>query len=84
MEAILETTKMSTKGQVIIPKGTRKFIKAGRDTVFAVFPLDKGTVVLKKIERKEILDEFRKLRAGVRKRLSEGEINEIVHKVRQN
>jgi bifunctional DNA-binding transcriptional regulator/antitoxin component of YhaV-PrlF toxin-antitoxin module len=49
MEAIVETTRMSTKGQLLIPKHIK---------------------------------EFRKLRSEVKNKLSEDEINEIIHKVR--
>ncbi len=78
----IETTKMSTKGQVIIPKETRVYTDSKEDTIFTVFPLDRRTIVLKKMDKQEILKEFRALRAKVKRKLSEEELNEIVHKAR--
>ena len=51
MQATVETTKMCTKGQVIIPKHTREFTNSTKETNFTVFPIDKETIVLNKIER---------------------------------
>jgi len=82
MQANVETTKMSTRGQVIIPKETREFTNSKENTIFTVFPLDKGTIVLKKLDKQKIVEEFRALRAKVRGKLSEAEVDEIVHKAR--
>ena len=82
MVSIVETTKMSTKGQVIIPKHTREYTRSSDDTNFTVFPLDRETIILKKIDSKKIVEEFRKLRAGIEEKISEEEINEIIHKAR--
>lgn len=82
MGQLVETTTMSTKGQVIIPKETREFTKSQQKTIFTVFPLDRKTIVLKKIDKQKIVEEFRALRAKVRSKLSEAEVNAIVHKVR--
>lgn len=78
MEEIIETTKMSTRGQVIIPKGIRDYINVGDDTVFTVMPLNKDTILMKKMDKKKLLQEFRKIRIGVKEKLSPEEIeNEI-------
>lgn len=74
MQEIIETTKMSTRGQVIIPKDIRNYIHAEEDTIFTVVPLDKNTILMKKMDKKKLLDEFRKIRAGIKK-LSPEEIN---------
>jgi len=82
MRASVETTKMSTRGQVIIPKNTREFTNSEEETIFTVFPLDKDTIVLKKLDKQRLVAEFRQLRAKVGKKLSGAEVNEIVHKAR--
>jgi len=78
----VETTRMSTKGQVIIPKDTRDFTDSREDTIFTVFPIDKKTIVLKKLDKEKIIAEFRALRKKVKNKISEAEVNKIVHKVR--
>lgn len=78
MEEIIETTKMSTRGQVIIPKDIRDYINVGNDTIFTVMPLNKDTILMKKVDKKKLLQEFRKIRIGVKEKLSTEEIeNEI-------
>ena len=82
MRASVETTKMSIRGQVIIPKNAREFTNSEEETIFTVFPLDRETIVLKKLDKQRIVAEFRQLRAKVGKKLSGAEVNEIVHKAR--
>jgi len=78
MQEIIETTKMSTRGQVIIPKDIREYIKAEENTIFTVVLLDKDTILMKKMDKKRLLEEFRKIRSSVKEKLSEEEIdNEI-------
>lgn len=52
----VETIKMSSKGQVVIPQDIRKEIKADEGTIFAVVG-SRDTIVLKKIQTpsKEVL-----------------------------
>lgn len=78
MEQLIETTKMSTRGQVIIPKDIREYINAEENTLFTVTPIDKETILMKKMDKKKLLGEFRTIRMSVKNKLSEGEImNEI-------
>jgi bifunctional DNA-binding transcriptional regulator/antitoxin component of YhaV-PrlF toxin-antitoxin module len=82
MQTIVETTKMSTKGQVIIPKEVREFTQSTENTLFTVMPLNVDTIILKKLDKKAALAELDKIRARVKGKLSEDEINAIVHKIR--
>ena len=78
MQEIIETTKMSTRGQVIIPKDVRDYVNAEENTIFTVIPLDKDTILMKKMDKKKILEEFRTIRSSLKEKLSEEEIdNEI-------
>lgn len=78
MQDIIETTKMSTRGQVIIPKDVREYIRAEENTLFTVIPLDKDTILMKKMDKKKLLEEFRNIRSSVKEKLSAEEIdNEI-------
>ena len=63
----IETAKMSERGQVIIPKGVRDYIGAKENTIFTVMPLDKETILMKKMDKKKLLDEFIKIRNGTKK-----------------
>lgn len=81
MQAIVETTKMSTKGQVIIPKEVREFTQSKENTMFTVIPLNTETIILKKMDREKMVKEFRKIRQETKDKLSEAEINAIIHKI---
>ena len=82
MRQIVETTKMSTKGQIVIPKETRELTGSRENTIFTVLPLDRKTIVLRKVDRDEIAGQFRALRARVKDKISEAEVNAIIHKAR--
>ncbi len=69
-------------GQVIIPKSTREFTGSREETIFTVLPIDKETIVLKKLDKQKIAREFRALRAKVKNKVSEAEVNEEVHQAR--
>jgi len=75
MQEIVETTKMSTRGQVIIPKDIREYISAEEDTIFTVVPLDKDTILMKKMDKKRLLQEFRNIRGSIKEKLNPEEIN---------
>jgi hypothetical protein len=45
-------------------------------------PLNVDTIILKKLDKKAALAELDKIRARVKGKLSEDEINAIVHKIR--
>jgi AbrB family looped-hinge helix DNA binding protein len=64
---VVETTKMSTRGQVVIPKQIREFLNADEDSIFTVIALDRETIVLRKLSKKKILADFAKIRERVRK-----------------
>lgn len=80
----IETTKMSTRGQLIIPKNIREYIKAEQNTVFVVTPFDKETLLLKKMDKTRLLSEFKKIRKNIKTKLSTSEINEEITKARKN
>ncbi|MBS3061410.1 MAG: hypothetical protein J4215_02395 [Candidatus Diapherotrites archaeon] len=83
METIVETTRMSTKGQLVIPKKTREFTESESETIFTVSPLDKNTIVLKKMNTQKLVSEFQRLRAGVKNKFTEEEINDVIRKTRK-
>ena len=84
MEELIETTKMSTRGQVIIPKDIREYMDAEENTLFTVMPLDKETLLMKKMDKKRLLEEFRMIRASIKNKLSEREIMNEIKNSRKN
>ena len=75
--AAVDTTKMSTRGQVIIPKEIRDYIGAGESTIFTVMPLDKETIIMKKIDKKRLVAEFMAVRSRAGKISSEEVADEV-------
>jgi len=86
----VETTKMSSRGQIVIPQDIREELHATEGTVFAVVS-SKDTIVLKKIEtpsKEKLINELEKIAKEGRKRLErkelkESDIPEIVQKSRR-
>ena len=87
----VETIKMSSKGQIVIPQEIRKELHATEGTLFAVIG-GKDTIVLKKIEKpskKILIKELEAIAREGRKHLEgrgvkESDIPEIVQKSRRN
>ena len=63
----IETAKMSERGQMIIPKEIREEVGASTDTIFAVSALDKDTIVMKRLDTRKLVEEFRNLRSKGKK-----------------
>jgi len=64
---MIETAKMSERGQIIIPKYIREEIDASTDTIFAVSSIDKDTIVMKKLDTTSLTAEFKRLRSKTKK-----------------
>jgi len=86
---VVETVKMSSKGQIVIPQGIREEINADEGTVFAVIG-GQDTVVLKKIEtptKEQLIKELSSIAKEGRKRLErkglkESDIPSLIKKAR--
>ena len=64
---MIETAKMSQRGQIIIPKDVRQDVDASTDTIFAVSSIDKDTIVMKKLDTRSLAAEFKRLRNKAKK-----------------
>jgi len=64
----VEPSKMSTRGQIVIPLDIRKKLELKKDTLFMVSALDKKTIVMKKVDKTKIVEGFLKLRKDYLKR----------------
>ncbi len=86
---VVETIKMSSKGQIVIPRDIREELHADEGTVFAVVG-SKDSVVLKKIKtpsKEDLINELGIIAKEGRKRLEkkgikESDIPSIVEKSR--
>ena len=79
----VETAKMSERGQIIIPKEIREEIGASTSAIFAVSTLDKNTIVMKKLDTKSLVEEFRQIRSRTKK-LSPSQIEAEIHAYRKS
>ncbi|MFH1316181.1 MAG: AbrB/MazE/SpoVT family DNA-binding domain-containing protein [Candidatus Woesearchaeota archaeon] len=87
---VVETIKMSSKGQIVIPKGIRKDMHADEGTVFAVIGSE-DSVVLKKIttpSKEELISELSIIAEEGAKRakklgIKESDVSDLVHKSRK-
>ena len=86
----VETTKMSSRGQIVIPQDIREGLNAAEGTVFAVVG-NKDTIVLKKIEtpsKDKLIKELQVIAKDGKKRLEdrgikESDIPDIIKKSRE-
>jgi len=87
---VVETIKMSSKGQIVIPQGVREEIHASEGTIFAVIS-GRDSVILKKIltpSKEDLISELKKIAKDGKKRLEkksikEGDIPRIIEKARK-
>ena len=86
----IETTKMSSKGQIVIPQDIREEINAKEGTIFAVLGSN-DTIILKKIEtpsKETLIKELTNIAKEGRKRaeklgIKESDIPDMVHRIRR-
>jgi len=86
----VETIRMSSKGQVVIPQEVRNEVNAKEGTVFAVIG-SKDTIVLKKIitpNKEELINELKNIANEGAKRakklgIKQSDVPDLVHKARR-
>ena len=86
----VETIKMSSKGQIVIPQHIRDELHAQEGSIFAVVS-SKNSVVLKKIEtpsREDLIKHLEKIANEGKKRaeklgIKESDVSDLVHKIRK-
>jgi AbrB family looped-hinge helix DNA binding protein len=74
----IETVKMSSKGQIVIPQDIRQAIGADEGTVFAITSSD-DALVLKKINipsKEELLNNLKKIAVEAKAKLEKKGVNE--------
>lgn len=86
MAGATETTRMSSRGQIVIPQRIRDKMDLKENSTLLVSALDNDTIVIKKFDPDKFIRELRDLRKDLRKRnllMTEEEVNELVHKYRK-
>lgn len=86
----IETTKMSSRGQIVIPQGIREEINASEGTLFVIIGTN-DTLILKKIEtptKEKLISELDTIAKEGKKRLQkkglkESDIQKIIEKSRR-
>ena len=86
----VETTKMSSKGQIVIPQDLREELELKEGTIFVIIGT-KDTLILKKLEtpsKESLIKDLKEMAKQGRKKLEskaikEEEINEIIHRSRK-
>lgn len=86
----MKTTKMSSRGQVVIPENVRAMVSASEGTLFAVVG-SRDTIVLKKIglpSKEALIKDLEKIAQEGRKRLEskglrESDILSMVQRIRR-
>ena len=86
-----ETIKMSSRGQIVIPRDIREELKASEGTIFSVVSA-RDTIILKKIStpsKEELIKELGAIALEGRKRaeklgIKESNVPELVQRVRES
>ncbi len=73
----VEPSKMSTRGQIVIPLDIREKMGLKKDTLFMVGSIDKETIIMKKVDRSRLIKEFSRIRKSILKRERECTAEEI-------
>ncbi len=87
---VVETTKMSSKGQIVIPKGLREHLGIEEGIIFAIMGSD-DTIILKKLEtpsKEDLIKNLEKIAKEGRKRaeklgIKESDVKNMIHKLRK-
>ena len=88
---VIETTKMSSKGQIVIPQDIREELHATEGTIFSIMG-NKDMVILKKIEmpsKEELIKGIEEIAVEGRRRakklgIKESDVPELVHSIRKS
>ena len=88
---MVSITKISSKGQIVIPQGIRTEIRASEGTMFAVVS-GRDSIVLKKItmpSKDELICELKEIakegsKRAQKLRIQEKDITDLIHQARNN
>ncbi len=86
----ITTTKMSSKGQIVVPQNIREELQAKEGTIFTIIN-NKDTILLKKIKtpsKESIIKDLEKIAKEGRKRaeklgIKETDVPDLIHRIRK-
>ncbi len=70
----VELTTIGERGQVVIPRQIRDKMPAPKGTLFSVVLVDKDIIVMKRVDKQQLIGEFKTLRNAIKKKFTEEEI----------
>ena len=70
----VELTTIGERGQVVIPRQIRDKMPAPKGTLFSVVLVDKDIIVMKRVDKQQLVGEFKTLRNAIKKKFTEEEI----------
>ena len=81
----IDYTKLSSKGQIVVPKGIRDYLKLKNGEIFMIFA-DKDTLILKRVKKPTEAD-LKKMfmksqRLAKQKRLKKKDVDNTIKSVR--
>ena len=80
----IEITTIGERGQVVIPQSIREKMPAPKGTLFSVVLVDKDILVMKRVDKHQLIGEFKELRDSIKKKFTEAEIIEEVKRARRH
>ncbi len=79
----VELTTIGERGQVVIPQQIREKMPAPKGTLFSVVLVDKDIIVMKRVDKQQLIGEFKTLRDTIKKKFTEEEIVAEVKRTRK-
>jgi len=81
MSVKVNVARLSSRGQIVIPKELREELGLKKDDLLLITTIE-DTLVMKKLDRTKLLEEFESIRKAVKEKLSSEEVERLVHGAR--
>ena len=80
----VEITTVGVRGQAVIPKAIREKMPAPKGTVFSVVLIDRDTLVMRRLDKRKLIGEFRGLRKSIRRKFADADIVNEIKRARES
>jgi len=78
MSVKVNVARLSSRGQIVIPKELRDELGLKKDDLLLITTIE-DTLVMKKLDRTKLLEEFESIRKAVKEKISSKEVERLVH-----